>query len=267
MVADAQRRTLRARHRASAGQFCARALRPCGFASGVCSANMMARLRLHHGGLEKVAFDADVEKLRLGALLRFTRGDLLRRDDPADLALRIVEVAGDDRARRADDDARGLQLRAQSDGRRSCISPRCGCSDRLERVVGAGLHAGFAADAAAVVEIDDAVSRRKSAVVGQISTHGAASQWLQRITPKWRLVCRKLALLDVLDPRAEDADRYAMLFLAGDRAGVTADAAVVIDYEAVAQFDFPQQPARSDRPADSSGKMPVNSPASTSKTA
>src|SRR5579884_1539715 len=30
-------------------------------------------------------------------------------------------------------------------------------------------------------------SRRNSAPVGQISTHGASSQWLQRRTEKWRL--------------------------------------------------------------------------------
>src|ERR1700736_975969 len=32
------------------------------------------------------------------------------------------------------------------------------------------------------------LSRRKSAVVGQISIHGALSQWLHRSTPKWREV-------------------------------------------------------------------------------
>jgi hypothetical protein len=33
-----------------------------------------------------------------------------------------------------------------------------------------------------------------------------------------------------------------VLFLAGDRARMTSDATIVIDYEAVPQFDFPQQP-------------------------
>ncbi len=47
---------------------------------------------------------------------------------------------------------------------------------------------------------------------------------------------RKLPFFDVLDPGAEDADRDVVLFLAGDRAGMTTDTAVVIDYETVAQF-------------------------------
>jgi hypothetical protein len=32
-------------------------------------------------------------------------------------------------------------------------------------------------------------ARRYSALVGQISVHGESSQWLHRITPKWRDVC------------------------------------------------------------------------------
>jgi hypothetical protein len=53
---------------------------------------------------------------------------------------------------------------------------------------------------------------------------------------------RKLTLFDVLDPGAEDAERNIVLFLAGDRARVTADTAIMIDYEAVPQFAFPPQP-------------------------
>ena len=40
---------------------------------------------------------------------------------------------------------------------------------------------------------------------------------------------RKTAFLDVLDPRAIDADRHLVLSLAGDGAGVTADAFAVVD--------------------------------------
>ena len=41
------------------------------------------------------------------------------------------------------------------------------------------------------------------------------------------------ALLDVLHPRPEVPDRHLVLGLARDRAGVAADAAVVVDQEAV----------------------------------
>jgi hypothetical protein len=45
---------------------------------------------------------------------------------------------------------------------------------------------------------------------------------------------RVVSLLDILDPSAIHAKRNVVLLLAGDRAGVTADAAVLIDHEAVA---------------------------------
>ena len=46
-------------------------------------------------------------------------------------------------------------------------------------------------------------ARLKSAWVGQISTHGASSQWLQRITPNERRVSGNDAAVDVLHPGAE----------------------------------------------------------------
>jgi len=47
----------------------------------------------------------------------------------------------------------------------------------------------------------------------------------------------KLAFLDVFDSRAVDSERDVVLFLAGDGARMAADAAVVIDDEAVAHSD------------------------------
>src|SRR6185312_5860429 len=44
---------------------------------------------------------------------------------------------------------------------------------------------------------------------------------------------REGALLDVLDPGAKDANRDLVLILAGNRAGVTSDASVLVNYEAV----------------------------------
>src|SRR5262249_60117914 len=112
-----------------------------------------------------------------------------------------------------------------------------GCRVRVgidvERVVGTGLHARLAADAAAAIEVDDAVgaaverhrradgnARRVVAVVA--AQHG-------EVTPR----VGERALLDVLHPGAEGAQWHPVLFLAGHRAGVTADAATADDHEAV----------------------------------
>ena len=43
----------------------------------------------------------------------------------------------------------------------------------------------------------------------------------------------KFPFLDVFDPSPIDADRQIVFLLAGDRAGVTADALAVVDDEAV----------------------------------
>ena len=76
--------------------------------------------------------------------------------------------------------------------------------------------------------------RRYSVPVGQIATHGAVSQWLQRRTPKCRLVSGNRALLDVFHPGAKHAYWNLVLLLAGYGAGMTTDAAILVDDKAVA---------------------------------
>jgi hypothetical protein len=109
----------------------------------------------------------------------------------------------------------------------------------------------LASDAAVAVEIDDAVvaakqcSRRTyfnaGCVVAMVATHHA----------EMAAGVRKLTFFNVLDPGAEDPERDVMLFLAGDRARMTPDAAVVIDNEAVPQFEFPRSSASVGKRPDS----------------
>ncbi len=61
-------------------------------------------------GLQEVAVNSLVEELRFGAFVRLAAGDPLRRDDRGDGALRIVEVARDNRLSRAHDHACGLEV-------------------------------------------------------------------------------------------------------------------------------------------------------------
>ena len=110
----------------------------------------------------------------------------------------------------------------------------------VKRVVRAGLHAGFASDAAAVIEINDAIVALEERA-GRTNLDA------------WRLLAMvaahhaemaagvgKGAFLDVLDPGAEDANRDFMLILAGDRARMASDASVLVDHEAVTHlFDCP----------------------------
>jgi hypothetical protein len=105
----------------------------------------------------------------------------------------------------------------------------------VEGVVWAGLHARLAPDTDIGVEVDDPVvaleegsgrtdsnTRRVAAVV--------AAKNRERATG-----VRPGAFFDVLDPGSIDAKGNLMLGLAGDRAGVTADADVLVYDEAVLQ--------------------------------
>ena len=89
----------------------------------------------------------------------------------------------------------------------------------------------FAADAAIGIEIDDAVGpaierghgadRHARRPIAVIAAHHAEEP----------PAGRELALLDVLDPGAIDADRHLMFALARHRAGMTTDALAVVDHE------------------------------------
>jgi hypothetical protein len=103
----------------------------------------------------------------------------------------------------------------------------------IDRVVGAGLHAGFASDANGRVELDDAVvtlihgsdgadahARRIGAVVAARHLKAAAHIGVR-------------ARLHILDPRAIHAKRHLILGLARGGTGVTADAFGLVDQKAV----------------------------------
>src|SRR5262249_1749323 len=142
-----------------AGRHLARALGANGprVIQGIVVAPHRAVLRPHHRGLQQVAVDADVEQLRLRALIGLARCDLLRRDHAAYAALRIVEVARHDRLRRTYDHAGRFE--AKLDTMRAEIAFGRGAGRRIDiqRVVRTRLHARFASDTSAVVEIDDPV--------------------------------------------------------------------------------------------------------------
>src|SRR5690606_3493731 len=99
----------------------------------------------------------------------------------------------------------------------------------VDRVVGAGLDAGLAADAHVLVEVDDPV---RAAVHGRGRADRHAGRVLALVAaqhPEVPLGRGAAPLLDLLDPGAEHPQGDVVLRLAGHAAGVAADAAVVID--------------------------------------
>ncbi len=180
-----------------------------------------------HGG------PVDVEDLGGGALLGLSHGDLLAGEDLGDLGLGIVHVPGDDRVGRADDGAGGFEAHVEAVG--AVVALRGGVRLRVDvdRVVGAGLHAGLAPDAGILVELHDPV-------VALIHRPGRTDPHARRVRAvvaagdlEVPLVVRVGPGLGVLHPGAVDAEGDLVLALARRGARVAADAGAIVDDEAV----------------------------------
>ena len=195
--------------------------------------------RVLERGRERGLVGPDVEELRARPLLRLPDAHLLPGDHPRDLALGIVEVPGEDGPLGTDDDARGLEPPLHPVRAEVALRGRLRLGVDVEGVVRAGLHARLAADAAVAVEVDDPV---RPPVERHRGADGHAGRVVAVVAAKDREVparVRKLALLDVLHPRPERAERNAVLLLARHRAGVAPDAPSLVDHEAVAHASVP----------------------------
>ncbi len=161
--------------------------------------------------------------------------DLFGGNHPRDLRRWVVEVTGDDRLLGTDDDAR--RLHPDLDPVDAVVALLGGVlvGIDVQGVVGTCLHARLASDAPRGVEVDDPVvpvvqgtgradadARGVGAVIASHHPEVALGVW-----PR--------PLLDVFHPGSVDSQRHLVLGLAGDRAGMTADARVLIDDEPVAR--------------------------------
>ena len=109
----------------------------------------------------------------------------------------------------------------------------------VERIVGTSLHAGLATDAALAVEVHDSVLPAEKR---DRRTNFDAGRIIAVVAPQYgemSLRVRKFALLDVFDPCAVNTNRDIVLFFAGNRAGMTANAAVLINDKTVAHAGWP----------------------------
>jgi hypothetical protein len=106
----------------------------------------------------------------------------------------------------------------------------------IESIVRTRLHASLATNAALVVKINDSVG---PPVQGAGGTDFRARRVIAVVAPHHSEVTGgmgKLALLDMLDPSAKYTNRHLVLLFARDRAGVTANATILIDDESVSHL-------------------------------
>jgi hypothetical protein len=197
----------------------------------------VTRLRFHHRGLQQIAFDAGIEQLGASPFLRFTRRDLLGRYNLADLTLGIIDVAGDNRARGTYDDAGRFQIQLNPMGAEVALGRCMSIRIEIKRIVRTCLHARFASDTAAAIEIDYAiVAAEKSSGRAYLNTWGIITM-VATHHAEMAAGLRKGPLFDVFDPGAENANWYIVLFFASNRARMTSDTAVMIDDKPVPQVD------------------------------
>ena len=179
--------------------------------------------------IERRLVRALVEELRMRFFFRTAHGDDVAVDELRHARLRIAKVADQDRFGRADHDARRLQPDLESMRAEITFFSRVIVRVDEDRVVRAGGDARFASDADVLVEIDDAVGTTEH---GRRRTRLHAGRVIALIASrdlKGAARFGELSDVDVLDVGAIHAEGNGILRFAGGAAGMTADAAGLVD--------------------------------------
>ena len=132
-----------------------------------------------------------------------------------------------------DHHAGGFESHIQTMGAESAFGGGVGFGVEIDRVVRAGLHAGFASDANGRVELDDAVI---ALIHGRDGTDAHAGRVGAMIAARHLKAAAHIGIrarLDILDPRAIHAQRHLILGLARGCTCVTSDALALVDEKSV----------------------------------
>ena len=214
---------------------------------------LMARRRRH----DRAFVSVDVIELGPRALLGLADTHRFARQELSDFSVAGVKIACNDGVLGAHHYARWLKANLSAVGAEMALGRRTFIGIDINGIVGTGLHAGLASDAALRTEIDDAVfplvHRRDRA-------DGYARRILTVIAARHLKDASSVgecSLLDIFHPGAIHRERNMILRFAGHGASVTADALAVIDDESVSHSGVlgcaTQTPARlgyCSRPAD-----------------
>jgi hypothetical protein len=182
-------------------------------------------------------FSADVEDLRLRALLGPSHRDGLALHDLRDFACRVIEITENAAFRRTDAHACGLKLVLDAVRAKVALLGRVRIRIDEQLIVGTRRHAGAASDARIAVEVDDAVAPLEEGIGRTDADAGRVVALIAEHGKEEAFGVGERSLLDGLHPASVDADRNLVLGLAGDRAGVAADAFPQIDRETVIRHE------------------------------
>lgn len=104
---------------------------------------------------------------------------------------------------------------------------------QIKRIVRTGLHARAAANACVAIDIDDSIRPLRKSVDRTDRNARCVRAMVAPLHQKVALNIRKLADFDVLDRGSEVPDGHLVFGFACGRAGMAADAGVVVDDKAV----------------------------------
>src|SRR5208337_306084 len=185
------------------------------------------------GGSHGTFIGVNVEDFGPRSLFRLAHADGLARYQLRHFAVRIVQIAGDKGALRANCCAGRFQSYFDAVRAEMAFGRGVPVGVNINGIIRPSLHAGLAPDAAGGVEIYNPVS---ALVHGGYRTDFDAWRFLA-VTAAGHLEdtprVRELPLLHILDPRPVDAQRNLVLDFACHRAGMTADALAAVDDDSV----------------------------------
>ncbi len=138
---------------------------------------------------------------------------------------------------RADDDTGRFESLFDSVGAKVAFLDGAEIIVEIQRIVGTGLHTCAATDARVTIDVDNSIRAFLKCVDGTDRDAGRVGTLVAPKHGKMPAYVGELTELGVLDRRPEVADRNIVLGLAGDRAGVAADAPRLIDDETVLHGD------------------------------
>ena len=184
-------------------------------------------------------FRSSAKVMNIGACALFGSANfgVVLGDDLRRFGIRIIEIAGNDRLHRADDDTGRFEPFFDSVGAEMAFLDGAKIIVEIQRIVGAGLHTCAATDAGVAIDVDNSIRAFLKRVDG---TDRDAGRIGTLVAPEYGEVpayVGELTEFGVLDRRPEVADRNVVLGCAGDGAGVAADAPRLIDDEAILHGD------------------------------
>src|SRR5947209_7013657 len=171
--------------------------------------------------------------IRFCPLLSLAHAHRFPSNDPGNLRTRVMHIARDNSAFRADRDTCRFQSHFRTMSAIIALGRRLAIWINIERVIGACLHTRFTTDTATRIEVYNTIAAfierpgRTNGHTGSIITVIAAVD--QKITAR----IRELALLNILDPRAIDSNGHIMLGLARHCTSMAPNTLSLVNYKPI----------------------------------